>query len=140
MPAEHPQSAAWTPEMLDRSAIAARIKAARTARRMSVAQWSALLGGAESISRITDVERGKQRVPPSMLRAVVQHANVSPLWLLTGRGEMLCPEYVQAGPNAELAGDLLELLAGGLSKKAKPHFKLYSDGRIQPLRTKGVTS
>lgn len=45
----------------------------------------------DKLQRVQDIERGKQRAPSALLAKIVEHTQVNPMWLLTGKGEMLLP-------------------------------------------------
>lgn len=85
--------------MIDSSGVAERLKQARVARGLPVREWAELLGGELTPSRVTDVERKKQKPPAGMLLAAVQEAGLSSDWLLNGIGPMLAkgkPESAEA--------------------------------------------
>lgn len=91
--------------MDDAEEIAGRLRELRQEAGMTVADWADSIG--ERPSRVTDVERGKQRPPTPMLIAVCQKHRVSSTWLLSGAG----PKHSDSKPkNIEAALNALQFV------------------------------
>ena len=96
------------------SAIAERLKQARLAKGKNVKEWAELLG--DTASRITDVERGKQKPPQELVVAAVQRAGVSPTWLMLGGDAPMFTEKGKGRLSPEQTTSLVQLTALKLAR------------------------
>ena len=89
-----------------------RIKLIRVTQKLNQTEFGARIG--IKASSLSDVERGKNSVPPQVRKAICREFNVREDWLRTGKGEM----YAVRSREDELAAAVNNLLS-----EEKPEFR-----------------